>query len=548
MSQAAESDQSTVFLRRASGVVRAMNPADGMFYGYLAATGIYGVILFLFLGGAAFPNANWFWANVISLAFFIPIYIVYASLASAMPRSGGDYVFTSRLVSPSLAWTIGQAGWIFWQFWFAFLAASVIVSAVIAPMFSAIGVATGSEAWITAADTVQEWYVRLPIIIALVVGAGVLMVAGMKYFVNLQRWFMMPGSILGLLIIAASFLFVSKGTFLSNFDEFQGEVGGLPSGDVVATARELGFDPEYSSFYDTIAMAVNLSFLYVWTIWSSELLGEIKTANRIRSTFTMFAGAGVLQFITFMIGIVWAYHYAGNEFLRSFSWLVLNHPDELGGSWDFRGVPTLFYLPTLNLAVGIILFLCFLGPISQSLFNTQLSASRLLLAMSFDRLLPEWLGRVNRRGVPYVAISLCVGISVALAILVQLVPDLTKLLFWSSWATLLAILLSLIAGIFFPWRYGGRIFEASPSAKYRVGSIPVVAVCGVIGSAFIAMTLIVALLHSGFGLLEGGDARVGLITMIVLLVGFFIAYFAIRRYRERQGIELDYAFKSIPPE
>jgi amino acid transporter len=548
LSQTGGSEQSTVFLRRASGVVRAMSPADGMYYGYLAAAGLYGVVLFLFLGGAAFPNANFFAATLIGLVFFFPIYFVYSSLASAMPRSGGDYVFTSRLTFPSVAFSIAQAGWVFWQFWFAFLAASVIVNAVIAPMLSAIGVATGSHGWISAADTVQKWYVRVPIEVVLVVGAGVIMTLGMRYFLRLQRWFMMPGSIIGLLIIGASFLFVSKGTFLAHFDHFQRDVGGLSSAQIVSRAKALGFAREHSTVYDTFAMSVNLSFLYVWTIWTSELLGELKSATRMKSTFAMFSGAGILTFITFAVGIAASYAYAGGEFLRSFSWLVLNHPDELGGSWDFRGVPTFFYLPTLNLAVGIILFLCFLGPISQSLFNTQLSASRLLLAMSFDRVLPAWVGRVNRRGVPYVAIWLCVVISVALAILVELVPDLTKLLFWSSWATLLAILLTTIAAIVFPWRHGGAIFAASPTAVYRVAGVPLVAVCGVVGAAFLVASLVVALVHPGFGLLESGAARVGLITMIVLLAGSFVAFFGIQRYRQRQGIELSYAFKSIPPE
>ncbi len=537
----------SVFLRRASGVVRAMSPYDGMLYGYLSATGIYGLLLFFFIGSGLFPNANFLLANLISIGFFLAIYVVYAILASSMPRSGGDYVFTSRLLTPNIGWTVAQAGWIFWQFWFAFLAATVIVTGVIAPMFSAIGVASGTHFWIDAADQVQKAYIRLPLVVLLVVGAGWIMVSGMKYFTRLQRYFMMPASIIGVLIIAISFIFVSRHTFFSHFDSFQGDVGGLKSDQVVAKANALGFSTSHSSLFDTLAMSVNLSFLYVWTIWSSELLGEIKNANRVRSVFSMFFGAGILQLITFMVGITWAYSYIGGDFMKAFSWMTLNNPDVLGGSWDFRGAATVFYLPVFNIGLGILLFVCFLGPVSQSLFNTQLSASRFMLAMSFDRLLPSWLGRVNRRGVPHVAIWLGVGISVVLAILLELIPDLEKLLFWSSFATLFAILFSLIAGVVLPWRRK-QIFATSPGSGWRVLGVPAITFFGVIGTAFILGSLVISLVHDGFGLLDPGAARVGLITFIALLVIAWIAFIIINRYRKSQGIEISRAFETIPPE
>lgn len=542
-----QSESGSVFLRRASGVVRAMSPYDGMLYGYLSATGIYGLLLFLFIGTGVFPNANFFLANVIGFGFFLAIYVVYAVLASSMPRSGGDYVFTSRLLTPNIGWTVAHAGWIFWQFWFAFLAATVIVTGVIAPMFSAVGVAGESQFFIDAADTVQEWYIRLPLVILLVVGAGWIMISGMKYFTRLQRFFMMPASLLGVAIIALSFIFVSRETFFEHFDSFMASVGGLSSAEIVPRAQELGFEATESSLFDTIGMSVNLSFLYVWTIWSSELLGEIKSANRVRSTFTMFFGAGALQFITFMVGLVWAYSFVGHEFMKSFSWMALNEPAALGGSWDFRGAATLLYLPVFNVVLGIVLFLCFLGPVSQSLFNTQLSASRFMLAMSFDRLLPSWLGRVNSRGVPHLAIGLGVGLSVILAILLELVPDLEKLLFWSSFATLFAILASLIAGIVFPWR-GREIFAAAPGSKLTVLGFPAVTFFGVIGATFIAASLIIALVHPGFGLLESGPARVGLITFVGLLVVAWVAFMLIDRYRRARGVEISHAFGVIPPE
>ena len=100
----------TVFLRRASGVVRAMSPVDGMFYGYLSATGIYSYFLIMFLGFATFPRANFLAANIITFILFFFVFGTYALLGSTMPRSGGDYVFVSRIVHPMVGFACSMAG------------------------------------------------------------------------------------------------------------------------------------------------------------------------------------------------------------------------------------------------------------------------------------------------------------------------------------------------------------------------------------------------------------------------------------------------------
>jgi basic amino acid/polyamine antiporter, APA family len=541
------SSEGSVFLRKASGVVREMSSRDGMYYGYLSATGIYGLVFFLFVGGAAFPNANYLLADVISLVFFLAIYVVYANLASAMPRSGGDYVFTSRLLSPSIGFMIAWAAWIFWGFYFVFQAASAVVEGVFAPMLSTIGVSTGNDWWVHAGDTITHPWVRVPIEIALMLGAAWLMVSGMRHYVRLQKYFMMPAAIIGLIIITVLIVFVSKGTFFGHFDHFQKQVGGIPSDSVVGRAKSLGFHPEHSSLFDTLGFSVLLTSLFVWTIWSSELLGEIKSASKLKTSFNMFAGAGVLQFITFAIGIAGVYAWLGADWMRSFSWLVVNHPEQLGGSWDFRGVETLFYIPTLNGVLGIIIFLCFLGPVSMSIFNPVLSSSRLMLAMSFDRVLPDFFGKVNSKGAPYVAIGFNVALSIALAILIEFVPDLTKMLFYSSFATLFGILGSILGGFLFP-KTGKSIFEASPGANFRVLGFPAVVVFGAIGGLFIGGSMAIMLAHPGFGLLEAGSARVGLITFVAVIVLALVAFPIIKRSRRNQGIEIDYAFKNVPPE
>jgi amino acid transporter len=536
-----------LYLRRASGVVRAMSPVDGMFYGYLSATGIYVFVFYLFLGAAAFPRANFWLANLISFVFFFFVFAVYAMLGATMPRSGGDYVFVSRILHPNLGFTASMAGWTLWQFFGCFFAASALINVVLRPSFSLIGVASGHRGWVTAGDYVGKHYVHLPLVILMIVAAGWIASNGMPWYVKIQKYFMFPAAFLGLLMIIGSLLFVSHSTFIDHLNQFQQTTGGISSDKVISTAQSLGFHPKAGySVEDTIGMAVNFAYVYVWIMWSIELFGEMKSARRVRSVFGMFSGAHILMFLTVMVGIIWTYHYVGRDLMRSFAWMVLNNPDKLGGSWDFRGATTFFYLPVLNLAFGIILFLCFVGPISQSLFNTILGGSRLLLAASFDRVLPSWLGRVNRKGVPYISIWLGVTFSIAVAAAFEFTTKLAELLFWSTFMTLLAMLCTMVAGTTLPW-LRRSIYEVSPASSYTVLGLPAITVCGAIATAFIAGTCVATLSLPAFGLLNAGPARASLITAVVVTVASSIGFEIAKRYRRSQGLEITAAFQEIPP-
>ncbi len=49
---------------------------------------------------SAFPGADFVSATLISFVLNIPVLIMMALLASSMPRTGGDYVWVSRILSP----------------------------------------------------------------------------------------------------------------------------------------------------------------------------------------------------------------------------------------------------------------------------------------------------------------------------------------------------------------------------------------------------------------------------------------------------------------
>jgi hypothetical protein len=102
-----------------------------------------------------------------------------------------------------------------------------------------------------------------------------------------------------------------------------------------------------------------------------------------------------------------------------------------------------------------------------------------------------------------------------------------------------------IAGIFFPYRQRDT-FEASPY-NARVAGVPVVSIIGVL--SLIGMALISYVLlndqNSGTALAVNPE-RVAL-ALIVPIIGF-VAYFIIKAIQRTRGVNIDLAYREIPPE
>src|SRR5512135_1509707 len=121
MAEVAEKAGSTgMFLRKATGLVRDVSVWDAIVLNSSGMNIGVGVAL-LFLWGAQLPGASIFWATVICTVFvaFTTAYN-YAVAAGAFPRSGADYVFTSRILGP--VWGFMMSGQqVIWNFfWMAF--------------------------------------------------------------------------------------------------------------------------------------------------------------------------------------------------------------------------------------------------------------------------------------------------------------------------------------------------------------------------------------------------------------------------------------------
>src|SRR5579862_5580275 len=111
MAEMAESGSGKrLFIRQSSGLVRDVSVTNALFFNVAAFVGV-GLTLYPAFYSLAFvpvwrwgPFSEYGWAAIIAGLFCILLALIFTSLTSVMPRSGGDYVFTSRILHPFLGW------------------------------------------------------------------------------------------------------------------------------------------------------------------------------------------------------------------------------------------------------------------------------------------------------------------------------------------------------------------------------------------------------------------------------------------------------------
>ncbi|MCL5068994.1 MAG: hypothetical protein M1368_11695 [Thaumarchaeota archaeon] len=93
-----EEPSPALFTRDSTGLVRQGRWIDAFIFNS-SASWMFGVLIFALSSFVFFGGANLISAEGIALVFAIAIAAMYAILTSLMPRSGGDYIFNSRLSS-----------------------------------------------------------------------------------------------------------------------------------------------------------------------------------------------------------------------------------------------------------------------------------------------------------------------------------------------------------------------------------------------------------------------------------------------------------------
>jgi APA family basic amino acid/polyamine antiporter len=536
-----EASASGGFQRRSSGLVRDFSQTDTWMYNVLAMNPVIVGALTFGLVLITYPHANIWLCFVIAGLFCCAEAVAYALFAAAMPRSGGDYVMQSRVLGGGIGSFFSFSGITLSQLFvpgiFGFLLSSVVLS----PFFFLLG-AQYHATWMVE---VGEWLSTNWGIFAcamFVAFQGLLVnIRGLRLYAKIQKIVFWPGLVL-LIFFMIQMLFSSHADFVNNLNSFMSDNYGVKHA-YQATIHAGGTVSGGTNLGDTILASVIAAFLLIFPAYSVQQAGEIKRAGSVKDNLFSMLGAELFTFIVMaLLGLLLAAK-VGYDFLYSSGTLYF----EGSGSNPLPVPPFLgFFFAIFGNApiftwLLLIMFLCWTVMLYP---NAWLGGTRVVMAMSFDRVLPEWLGRVDRRlHVPINALVTMVVVSIPLAYFYIFQPTLQELTLSYFIMLITCFGVTMIAAALFPFTRRS-LYESSPAAKYKVAGIPMITVAGVLFLAFVLFCDYQALFANELGV----NNTKGLLFLLALWVVSFAVYWSSKIYRSSRGESTAAAYRELPIE
>jgi amino acid transporter len=542
--EAAGAEAPTLFLRKATGLVRGWSVRDSMIYACLS-TNVVTLGIFEFSYQSFFPRGQLLSAVLISAVWVSFLVIAYAGLIVTIPRAGGDYVWQTRILGGGLGFVMAATGWWFILWLWAPIYGNVLSAEFFQPLLATLGHPSAAT-WFAGHNGV------FLVSVITIVLAGLLVSLGMAGYAKLQKW-CFYGGLLGFAIVLLLLLVKNHADFVSSVNLEAQKIFGVSNAFAKTNAGAVknagyvspsfGFTPIAAS----MLLVPMMMFYLLWPNWGSTLYGEIRGASDFRRVFTgMFGGLWitVLLSVLFLIlvnktmgsfynnsgALYWGAYYSGGKYGSPIP--IWPYPVMFVG-W-------LVHNEVFQVVLILLMFLWFLAWVG-TLF---LSSTRVIFAAAFDRILPDRAAEVSeKRKVPFYSLILMLLPAIGLSALYA---------YWSKFYTytldatlVIAVtyLFSAIAVVILPFRKP-ELWAASPASRIKLFGVPVVPVAGVITIGLLGFNLYEWLTNSNYGV-NSNDSLLYMAGMYVLAI---VIYIVARLVRRRQGIDLGLINKEIPVE
>ena len=529
-----------IFLRKASGLIRTAGLGDTFIYNLGVVSIGLGVGSMLYYGPAFYPQGNLIWGCVIAGIAMAMISFGFITWTITLPRSGGIYVFGSRILPPALAFTMSLVEITAWLFYCA-IAAYWMVILALAPMFAALNLLTGNETFLTISKTMLEPWATFLIGAAILLVSQVVLSYGMRFYLTLNKWVFilaMASTVFLIVVLAMS----TREQFVTNLNELIGPSLGVPDAynAIIASGKEKGWGEAGTDLWQTILMS-NWPFLpLIGAAFSIAIGGEIKSVGKSQTVGML--GAVLVATVAWIITVWLAYKVFGFEFLGTAVFNVLTANGGLTTPTDpsvalLTGILTKSPLITVLTSLGLALWMWMWIPAMHTF------GVRAVVAWAFDRVAPAPLATISEKyHTPIVAITATTVVNLIFMALFVFTPWFSKIVILIE-AAVLAWSVVLGAGMFFPY-LRPQLYEKSPIAGKTVFGLPIMTVgcfLGFIAAQFYFWTLF-------FDPNAAGHDP----TQVMIVAGVFVLglafYYVMKMIRRSQGIDVTLAFKEIPIE
>jgi APA family basic amino acid/polyamine antiporter len=539
-----------VFVREATGLVRQASWFDVFMFNsgqMLAGAAVaFPLAYYPYMGGDLFTI--WLVATV----FSVIVVMAYYLLSCAMPRTGADYVYASRILNPAIGFVAaGLIGLMVSVINVAYDASGWISTGVV-PLLAYVSFATNTPSLSNLSVAISSPLPFFLLGVASVVGFGLLLsVGGFKRFLLLQNIVMVITEI-GIVAAILVCLNTPHSEFVSLFDAVAKSYGTSYS-DILAKSAASGWkSPPTTSAQALFMVPIMMSWTW-FGIQSTSFAGEIKNIRKSSMLGMLLANIVLIT----MVMVTWAagVNMIGYDFATAMANNAYNNPSAITIP-ALRSFPGVFYvgLASRNLALAVLVAL---APMLNFLVCVGIQIvifTRFIFAMSFDRALPERLSSIDERfHTPRNAVIVIVVCGIAVFGLTQLpavFPSMASFTYYTGLmpnalmqSTFLITAFSLAA---FPY-LRRELYEQVFPFKRRIAGIPIATWVGTITIAIIVYTLDIWFLQPFSALVYGGFTWFGYV-IIAYAVFMIIVYYGVKAYRARQGIDVSLAYKELPPE
>jgi amino acid transporter len=531
----------TLFLRKATGLVRGWSVRDSIIYACLATNFVtLGLFEFTY-AGPAFPRGQMLTSVVISGIWVSFLVIAYTGLIVTIPRAGGDYVWQTRILGSGLGFVMAVTGWWFILWLWAPIYGNILSVQLFEPLWATLKWTwpNGGAAWF---GTDTGIFVVTLITIAL---AGILVSLGMAGYARIQKW-CFAGGLAGFAVVVILLLVNSHGSFVSSFNLEAHKLFGVNNAYAAtnAAAVKAGYHAPALSFGPlgpTMLLVPAMMFFILWPNWGATLYGEIRGASDFRRVFTgMFSGLWITVILTVVFFLLMA---------KTFGWGFYQNANAA----SFNGVSVIPIWPYPFMFAGwlvhntafqviliLVLSLWFFGWVG-TLF---LSSTRVIFAAAFDRVLPDRAAEVSeKRKVPVYSLILMLLPAAGLGAIYAYSTTFRSYTLDATLVIAATYLFSAFAVVILPWRKPD-LWRASPASRIKIFGIQIVPVAGVVTIGLLGFNFYEWFTNDNY-FVNSNDSLIYMGAMYVLAI---VVYGGARMIRNRQGIDLGLINKEIPVE
>ena len=498
-----------LFVRNATGLVREVGLGQAFVINLSVLNPAVGLVT-IAVALAIFPGTDMTWPFVIAAVLVLFLALCYAQLVSSMPRTGGDFVFVSRVLHPVLGAMLGGG----------LLLSFMLTGGINTTIFS------------------QQY---LPFVsIALIIVLFIVSVYNTRLIHRVMFWCIALASI-GYIVVILEFALHGRSDFITAFNHFSGNPHAYAK--IISEAQKLG-SPSHVEGTAVIAAIPFAALAYWGFTWSVYPSGEVKQPMRTTKISTLLAlAAGIVMYL---VGWMLLKHTTGLPFLQSANYLQAVNATAYG---HLTAAPTTitFYalLVSSDPITKILMAVAFPAATVAIIAAYILVLSRIIFALSFDRLLPTFMADVTpKRRVPrnaYILSAIGFIVFVALSIYSSFDSVFRDLTLMGAFGFVLVSL----AAMLLPWMKKD-LYESSPRAfKGTWFGLPPIAVIGGISTLVNAWMVYEVIAQPK---IVGGYSLSSILTVAIVFGWGLVAYVIARLWTKSRGVGFGLATRELPPE